>query len=396
MDFRSIIFDELDASYRAAIESWASLIPSKFPCTLGTYDECDVVGDVNGGLTGINYAMPIGFVLSGRLEICESYEFLEMTAYRPIRLLSPGDLFGDFSFLDAALGCNGTARRAETWKIHSGARSVLITQKIGRYEEHYITEAGTTKPHLILPRILQEGAKVLFIDGEKLREHGACLVAPLLRHSWAKAKIYRDCLNSFNFNELLLFKERAYRFHEDLTSRGRQGGGREYTRAISKDAILDVFLDAVWDACNRPLRNEPLFETPIISTDIEKLRVTGIKPNNIYLASTSWDTDNPLLFPVDSHNFLIGAYAKAASENPSRIRRDSIRKNIEKVFQKQIKQRFSNEKPANVFYTDLANLLIASEILPQYSDYPYNVECKEIQGTHSRMMILEFTKKRRS
>lgn len=316
-----------------------------------------------------------------------------MTAYRPIRLLSQGHLFGEFSFLDAELGCNGAAQRSESWKIYAGARSVLITQKISRENEHFITEGSTTKPHLILPRILQEGARVLFIDGALLREDRADLVDLLLRQSWVKAKIYRDCINSFNFNGLLLFKEKAYRYHEDIISRHRPGGGRQYTKAVSKDSILDVFLDAVWDACNRPLRDEPLFEAPIISGETDKLRMTGIKVNNIYLASNSWGTEKPLLFPVGSHNFMIGAYAKAALGNPAKKRRDGIRKSIEKVFQKQNTQRNASEKPANEFYIYLANALIVSEIVPQYLDYPYNIECKEIQGTHSKMMVLEFTRR---
>lgn len=393
MEFRPIMFSELDAADKTTIESWAPLIPAQFHCKVGTYAKCEEVGDCDRGLYGIEYSLPIGFVLSGKLEICESYEFLGMTAYRPIRILSQGDLIGDFSFLDANLGCDGTSDRGESWRIHAGARSVLIAQKISRIDEHFITEGGTTRPHLILPWIIQEGARVLFFDGALLQKGNADLVDRLLRHSWVKAKIYRDCLNSFNFNKLLLFKEKAYRAHEALITSTTSDGGREYTQAVSKDAILDVFLDAVWDACNRPLRHEPLFERAMISSEASQLGVTGVKAQNIYLASTSWKSKNPLLFPVGSHNFLIAAYARAASENPAKLRRDRIRTNIDNVFHKQNSQKPAKKKPANQFYLDIANTLIASEIVPQYPDFPYGVECKEIQGTHSKMMVLEFTRR---
>ena len=393
MLIRPILFSELNAEDKCTIEPWSHLIPANLICKLGEYGMCEMVGDFNR-LVDINYAMPIGFVLSGKLEICESYEFIDMTAYRPIRLLSKGDLLGDFSFLDASLGCGGTTQLPESWRIHAGAQSVLITQKINSSNDHYITKGSITRPHLILPRITQEGARVLFIDGAQLQGHSAGLVDHLLRRSWVKAKIYRDCLNSFNFNALLLFKEKAYRAHEKLISQIRSGKGRLYTRAVSKDIILDVFLDAVWDACNRPLRDEPLFGTPTTSGGTDQLDVTGVKIENIFLASTSWDTEMPLLFPVGSHNFLIGAYATAALENPAWKRRKSIKSSIEKIFNKQNTQRVANEKPANEFYVDLANTLIANEIVPKYSNYPYNVECKEIQGLHSKMMVLEFTRKK--
>lgn len=393
MGLRPIVFRDLNHSEKSAIEYWASMIPENLHCKLGTYGKCEEVGDSSNGVAGVSYSMPIGFVLSGKLEICETYEFLGMTAYRPIRILSKGDLFGDFSFLDDELGCNSRTRRGESWKIYSGARSVLITQKIDSHREYVITEGGTTKPHLILPQILQEGARVLFIDGAQLRGHGVCLVEPLLRHSWARAKIYRDCLNSFNFNELLLFKEKAYRCHDDLTSR-LSGGRKEYAAAISKEMLLDVFLDAIWDACNRPLRNEPLFGKPNISSEFNNLKDTGITLDNIYLASTSWEANSPLLFPVGSQNFMIGAYAKAVSEGPVNKRRKTIRNDVEKIFEKKNTQRSASGKPANKFYLDLANELISSEILPTYSQYPFDIECKEIQGVHSKMMILEFTKRR--
>ncbi len=389
MKLLPIQFSDIDYVDKQAIASWAPLIAADVFCKIAEYAKCE---DID--LNNLNYSTPIGFVLSGKIEIYESYEFLEMTAYRPIRLLSQGDVIGDFSFLDAKLGCSGPTRRGESWRIQAGARSV---QRIHPDNEPVITDGGTSKPHLILPLILQEGARVLFIDGAQFGENETDLVDRLLRYSWVRAKIYRDSLNSFNFNELLLFKEKAYRIHDDLLNKRRDGGGRQYAKAVSKDAILDVFLDAVWDACNRPLRNEPLFLAQsgesLSPNEASALSMTGIKPENIHLASASWATESRLLFPVGSHNFLIGAYAQAALDNPAKKRRDSIRRNINRIFHRQNKQRDANEKPVNEFYLDLANIMIAENIVPKYSNYPYRVVCKEIQGTYSKIMVLEFASK---
>lgn len=398
MNLRTIAFNNLEADDRSAIAPWIPLIPAGLQCTIAEYTKCEEVGNSNNGLLNINSSMPIGFVLGGKAELCESYEFHEMTAYRPIRLLSRGDLFGDFSFLDNRLGCNGITQRGESWKIYAGARSVLIAQKAPSDNEHYFTENGVTKPHLILPGVIQQETRVLFIDGSLIEENNAGFVELLLRHSWAKAKIYRDCLNSFNFNQLLLFKEKAYRLHEDLISRVKQGGAREYAKAVSKDAILDVFLDAVWDACNRPLRNEPLFEPQsngsVGSNGTKRLELLGLKAENVFLASASGTPGKPLFFPVDKNNFLIGVYADAALRNPAKQRRDAFKGNIDRIFsKKQQSPKGSSSKPANQFYLDLANILISEEIIPQYSAYPYSVVCREIQGLYSKMMVLEFTGK---
>lgn len=66
MELRSIMFGELDSVDKITMASWASLIPANLHCKLGTYTECEEVGDVNNGLVGIDYSMPIGFVLRGK------------------------------------------------------------------------------------------------------------------------------------------------------------------------------------------------------------------------------------------------------------------------------------------------------------------------------------------
>jgi len=399
---RPIQLQDLAPEQKATLGHWLDLLPPTLWGKIQNYvfGEEITFSEVGG--------REFGFVLSGTLEVCEVYEFDRKTTYRPIRVLSSGEMFGDFSILDSWLGCAGATRRGETWGLFAGARSILIAQSVdpGDQADFKKTEPTVLSAHLALPKIFPKvRTTLLILDGGDLAESSMELRFAFHQYSWPRAKIYRDCLNSFNFREFLFYKEAAYRTYDGLMKQ-KVGSVYKYARFSARREVLDVFLDALWDACNRPVRCEPLFVASTPATfnmdGIAYLKLRKIDPCKVWLpcgldvpVHTGW-------FPLDRNNFIIGAHAQAVLSKGDVLKTETFKRGLDKVFATRHRvdkkpcvgtSDIQTRLPPKKLYQDLANTLIAEFILPRYSGYLFDVECKEVDGFDSKWLVLEFSKK---
>jgi hypothetical protein len=403
-------FEEIasDAECRQVIAPWIDLIPVNQPCVDVLYKHGEEIGDFSK-YHKIELSKPVGFVLKGRAELYESYELASVTSYRPIRLLVPGDLFGDFSILDDRLECTGPSRRGEGWKFCAGTRSILLKQLVEvRHRNHFRGDDGTLfEPHRFLDHHSSDlTTRVVFIDSsfvgmvpdDQRAFPGKDFFDKLIRYSWPRAKIYRDCLNSFNFRELLLFKENAYKVYAAFLRRKERGSDRpKYAQDGAKENLLGIFLDAIWDACNRPVRSEPMFvaqSKALLGAGAQKaLEKYRIKLDNVLIAAPN-ESQNELWFPVDKHNYMVALYAKAYIDSANDDQSRKFMSNLLTILgAKQVVQRGSIQLSSRTLYRDLADALIG-EITRGHEHYPYNVSCEDIVGFDGRLMILRFVKKR--
>lgn len=198
-------FSEIEP--RDNLADWTKHIPSNTPCVVADYLQGRTIADHTGSkLHG--FTRPLGILLSGTAEIVETYVADNLRSYRPIRLIREGDLFGDFAIIDNLLCPSPKSRPGESWELCAGVRSVLLKQYVTlakRRKNFHNNYGDVVETHIFVGTHVSCRAKVAFVDSQFIAKDSPCL-DELLRKSWPRAKIYRDCLNSFNFRELLEFK----------------------------------------------------------------------------------------------------------------------------------------------------------------------------------------------
>ena len=206
--FEDVTLEVLRKEHPLELSIWDGLLPTRF--LVATYWQGHIIGSSKIGFNNIRLNFPLGIVLEGRAELFEMYVSNGLAAYRPIRIIEPGELFGDFSVVDRILKLDGNTRRGEKWQICSGFKSFAITSKIdnkdyqyfepedkedkdkeGQNEEEPIEKA--IYPHLLFDRILRhQKTKIAFFDSSFVVDDSP-FFNKLIRYSWARAKIYRDC-----------------------------------------------------------------------------------------------------------------------------------------------------------------------------------------------------------
>lgn len=415
-------FYDIAQAYTSVLGIWADVIPMNTPCVTRTYKHGEEVGSSNQKrFLKVELPNPLGIILEGRLELYESYVAHGFAAYRPIRIIREGELFGDFSALDRCRGLQG-GRRGETWKLCSGYRSLFVTKEVNSDNMHVFQKLSDRDDldtdihtHRILDTILNLKTTIVFIDSSFMARRDR-LYNELLDYSWPRAKIYRDCLNSFNYVEKIKFTMDAMKVISDLKLL-RTIDGHKYTSKGRDPVLLHLFLDAIWDACNRPIRNEPMLTMGInddiyrsrlaISKDkakdiakIEKelkgyqdeLLTYNIGFNDILYATDSYEYLE-FFFPIDSANYLLAShilfFTQAASTDERYMKRIE---GIDKIFGGKRDNTKRPKKCVNPrgFYRDIANNILSSSILPK--GYPFNVQCKEIEGLLRSHLFLSFTR----
>ncbi len=329
-------FSKVKKQYSAACSRWADLIPNKTNCILATYKQGDDIYNKQEGFTEkIHFNNPLGLVVKGRAELYEIYMtrtavgkddklvYTNFPAYRPIRIMTEGELFGEFNILDKGYGFDGSSRSGETWRIAAGYKSALITKKMSNID--MLMEGNDTingGAHHLLDKFITVDTVVAFIENKGIikRDHSGKVIIEnrplfqeLLHYAWPRAKIYRDCINSFNYVNKLRFERKAEKIITTLL-----GKTKEHTKRLcdlGKAKIADfrpLFVEAIYDVCNRPLRREPMFVInnglPVDLNDKEFI-LTGLSLSNIVVASDFDSYKNmPFFFPVDLANYLIASY----------------------------------------------------------------------------------------
>src|SRR5262245_49514002 len=87
-----------DDAFRKSLDLYSEHIPDSTKCILKKFKQGEEIGATDGKSLFHDVALqkPLGILCKGRAEIYSLYEVCELTAYRPIRIISPGELLGDF------------------------------------------------------------------------------------------------------------------------------------------------------------------------------------------------------------------------------------------------------------------------------------------------------------
>ena len=339
MSVQRLKFREVIKQYPKSCSQWEKLIPPKTDCVVATYSQGEDIYSARAkyGVELAKFNKPLGIVLSGRAELYDVWlpstvftknktksVYYSFAAYRPIRILNRGDIFGEFSVLDELNGLDGASRSGETWRISAGFKSSLITKQMQDSDiQHLFGETGDIDgdeilnviTHKLLDTILSGTTVIAYVDGNFIKKNSD-IYYPLLEYAWKRAKIYRDCINSFNYTRKLDFERKAERIADRFVDK-KDADGKPYLRGkVGLNLFAPLFFEALYDVCNRPFRCEPMFirgQGLIVKegTDIEKtfnLATSGLKVSDILVASDSYK-ENDFWFPLDIANYLIASYS---------------------------------------------------------------------------------------
>lgn len=389
---------DIKKEYSSALYKWKNLIPDNTPAIIATYKQGKEMGNSEHGFNDANkFICPFGIVLEGRAELYEMFVAGNFVSYRPIRIMTKGELFGDFSLLDKCQGIDGSSRSGESWKICSGFKSCLVTQMVDKEDFHIFQKHNEDRErlseniytHLMFDIVLQSRTIIAFFESSFVKRNEE-FYYQLLDYSWPRAKIYRDCLNSFNYLKKLEFESHAMRIVNRLLSSRNKKREPKYTNKISKTKLLPIFIEALFDTCNRPLRREPMFinnNSLLISKSGDTFKTYGLKLNNIFFASNSYE-DLEFWFPIDIANYMIASFTTKSN----RLQDANLVHELERTLGGKREIKNTQKLNSRTFYKDLANKLL-NELITISPDYPFNVECVEVQGIERRHLFLRFEKK---
>lgn len=352
----------------------------------------------------------IAIVINGVAELFDLSSYNQTVAYRPIRLLNQSQIFGEFSLIDSLVFQNNLAqtksynsRPGERWQLISGRRCYLLKER-GR-SSNFKKELGKLCPTYVpgndddddgtpgnfdLFNVFRQfkntmqSTDIALINLHELIGNGdSALRLKLLEIGWERVKIYRDCINSFNFSNLLEMKNLALKLAKNLTT---PRGTAIPSTATKWETFVPAFTDALIDALNIPLRNEPVFQNftdNLLDGVISQLAKWGIGDPQTAILSTSLNYyDSEFYIPLDMHNYLINLYV-----NGSYIGED-----INTIFGSKFTNG-ENRKQMNArdIYIKLANKII-KKFLFTNNTYPWEVQCVSMNGMCRPMLLLCFNK----
>jgi hypothetical protein len=297
-------------------KNWRTHIAADTPIVVVEYSHGDVIVDSTAPGTNSRLNNHMAIVISGMAELTEEYSLTAhensagVTCYRPIRLLEKGDMFNDFSIVDRhAFETVPAARPGEVWTLRSGRRScqVIPHKSISSFVQ-FRDDEGIHAGHNFLQRSFNEPCQVAYVYVNEGSSDFHKLLHDLMKNSWRRAYTYRACLNSYNVGEKLDFRYKALKSIGALNKvRGilNQAGAdkeKKYSDKVNRTGIMEPLLDAVFDAINRPSRDEPLFaEIPSYAHSLGKILVSARPSKN-----PSTDT---FYFPIGRGNYLMAKHA---------------------------------------------------------------------------------------
>ncbi len=343
----------------------------------------------------------VGIILHGEVELFELSSFSDVVAYRPIRILGKGSIFGDFAVLDDYHDFEGPSRRGERWTLVAGRRSMLVAQKLNG--KGMSACLGKT-------RVLKELETNLSAYGDGVSKFekaafGCVQLATLIEANidcnatilllnlspanfksdvfkdvrvgfhelgWKRAKTYRDAVNSFNWHELLEFRS-----HAVAETHGRSPG------KIQSKTTLIPFADAIFDALNRPIRNEPCFQMGLpdwISSANSVLVEHNITPEKVLCAVP--DAKTEFYFPIDLHNYFFNC-AMALETHGHREKVKKTEGALDAAFPRKGKD------DATMHFRRLCDSLITT-FKATNTEYPYTVTSTWFDGVTRNMLLLKF------
>jgi hypothetical protein len=340
----------------------------------------------------------IGIIVSGKAEIYETYIADKYKVYRPVKLIRPGDILGNFSVIDNICSVQDSRSRGERWTICAGFISILVTQKA---DSTHFKKKGTRyvpiEQHLITEKHISEKTKIVFFDAAKITKESHIFFQVLL-YSWSNSKMYRDCLNSFNFSDLLDFRQMAGLIADDLLDMKNEDKKPIYDKEVGRTSFTHFFIDAVWDAYNRPIRGEPMFakvKDEQLGEAAAAFKKINVSHENILVATVLDSCCDEFWFPIDINNYLIAAnYDFTEKKFLDQDQVTHIQKKLENALKsiKKTNQNNSSIKSARAFYIDFCAKLL--EFLAKFHpQYPFDVKCADVDGLENNILMLHFKKK---
>jgi len=321
---------------------------------------------------GTDARASISILISGFIEVYEEHfvecESKSRYAYRPIKLFEPGDIFGDFELIDQAVFEGKQLELGEEWGIAYGGRSALFyADRAGIDKEHFVLDAFKRNqrrdyaPHHALKNLLRNKNATVkvaeFVLDELDDDQRKALFSEIMKAGWKKAYTYRLCANSYNIQERFRFhqiakqqterlgdnsrltttkeskavthktygsdaeKEAALQAEVQRVARAR--GKAQYDSRVNYRDIVDIFIDSLYDAINRPIRDEPVYAAS--SRLAEHYDLTQISPFGKLMLPVRISRDVKKLmpsfyFPLGLANFLMCNYVSLFDEANAKAR----------------------------------------------------------------------------
>jgi hypothetical protein len=447
VDFAELV-KESDELLRLSLapNSWVSLLRDKNPsCRIATYKYGALIQDTgvyvfadDDGRKRPNqeFSTSLGVLLSGSAELCEERCLPGcIPAYWPTRLFRPGDFFGDFGIVDDALipgyrrsqgrqvsagavggSHNDLERAREAWLMFAGRRSVIIAAGVDNYHiDKFKDDSGDIRPHMVLNRAHSNDkeTRIALFQSDELFSPRHPFFNHLIQQAWRRAHTYRTGLNAYNFLELLEFRRVSIARSVELMTKAKQEeekakkereakkqegakkikeAKKTYNSTISIDHVVPIFVDAVFDALNRPMRNDLVFahDPSAISKIVEELEAADVDSKNVWVAAEPRGL-NEFYYPVDVGNFYISATAllddKIARREKPKLT-NLLSSKVMKIFTTSRGDKEDNNRPQR-FYIDLFGKVF-EHYKRTYPNYPFEVNCVSVAGLSGRMLVLKF------
>ena len=302
----------------------------------------EAIGTAPDYLRGHTNKIILGIVLGGLIEIFEVHDsFLGDTyyAYRPVRILEAGDIFNDFSAIDQHIFPESNSRESrpgEEWTIRAGLHSSLIAraQKKGAsaireklpqieiYEPEAIDSEVDDKiklahekenlqhKHSARAALHDANAKSTILVGYILIDFAECsdnFMINIMKSGWRRLLTYRNSPNSYNAAYRHGIVAEGIKIIDDLVPDAKTGESYKYNPKHNRYDIQEVFIEAIFDAVNRPDRHEPVFFkfnkcNHILS--LEKSHQDGMM-----VSKRVREEDKEFYFPIDFANHMIASLA---------------------------------------------------------------------------------------
>ena len=204
-------------------------------------------------------------------------------------------------------------------------------------------------------------------------------------------KFTETALNSFNYCQKLEFKRKAIDIAGKLLSR-KKDKKFIYDQGVDKGQTIPIFLDALWDVCNRPIRQEPMFIENIITLTNDVSNVSNaidwIGLDRAMILSASKPQYDDSWFPMDITNYLLSSAANYDSK---------LGLALGDIFSGIKSDRSVLLKNPRNYYKDLANNILQDNILINditSSEYPFTIECIDLPSINrEHALFLHFKRK---
>lgn len=214
----------------------------------------------------------LAFVISGCVEIFDDINGGGYVAYRPIKVIKPGEALGVFGVLDKIFDTR-SSQVGERWRLCSGVNSnycknaITVTDLQMARKNMGVTKVGNERCHSILSSLATVNRRlkdndanyyetivmICNIDHNTITEEPK-LFLPLIESGWKACMQYRHSLNAFNYEKLIKYRVYSTTRVDRWRKKGGLKGGKD--KAIIRNYAIPEML---YDAIDRPRRHEPVF-----------------------------------------------------------------------------------------------------------------------------------------